>query len=123
MQFAYEGFTHEGNDRCFRFRPVGLNESAAPFLIKVALGLFAQNQVRVQDGPRFCVDLLQTAFASDPTGLNRFHTYRVVSEDFRSLLVKRKRELALKAVKKPHFTPPRKPSLSSNLFLGIPNSR
>lgn len=119
MQFAYEGFTHAGEDRCFRFRATGVEESAAIFLIKIGLSLFAKNQIRVQDGPRFCVELLETAFAGSPANLDRFHNYNVVAEDFRPLLVKRERETALKAQRKAHSSFVRKPSLSSNLVLSV----
>ena len=121
MQFAYEGFTQDGNTRCFLFRGIQQPNASTIFSIEVDLGLLVQNRVRVQEGPMFCLQLLTTASASDPNCLNKYHSYRAVGEDFRPLLVERERSAAEKALKKRPRTPFRKPSAASNVHLGIPS--
>ncbi len=118
MHFAYEGFTHDGDRRCFLFRGIEERSSSVVFSIEVDLGLLVQNRVPVQEGPMFCLQLLNTACVSDPNCLNRFHSYRVVGDDFRPLLIERERTAAEKALKKRSRKPVRKPSLASNLHLG-----
>jgi hypothetical protein len=119
MHFAYEGFTQDGDRRCFLFR--GIEESIAKivFSIEIDLHLLVQNRVPVQEGPMFCLQLLTTASVGGPDCLDRFHSYRVVGDDFRPLLVERERRAAEKALKKTSYRKPvRKPSLGSNLHLG-----
>ena len=118
MHFAYEGFTHDGDRRCFRFRGIEELSPATIFSIEVDLRLLVQNRVLVQEGPMFCLQLLTTASVSGPNGLDRLHSYRVVGDDFRSLLVERERSAAEKALKKRPRKPGRKPSLASNVHLG-----
>lgn len=120
MHFAYEGFTQDGDRRCFLFRSVEERNSTGVFSIEVDLHLLMQNRVPVQDGPMFCLQLLTTASGDGSNCLSRFHSYRVVGEDFRPLLVERERRAAEKALKKPTRKPFRKPSFTSNLHLGIP---
>lgn len=120
MHFAYEGFTHNGNKRCFRFRAIDGRDSVGLFSIEVMLVLFSQNRVPVQDGPRFCLQLLEAASTGEPNCLDRFRTYTVAPEDFRPLIQKREKELAEKVHKAPR-RPFRKPSLGSNLSLGVPS--
>jgi hypothetical protein len=121
MHFAYEGFTHNGGaDRCFQFRGVDKAEPVGLFRIEVELRLFSQNRVPVQDGPQFCLRLLEAASAAEPSDLDRFHSYSVVSEDFRPLLVEREKQRAAKALKTPPRRAVRKPSLGSNVLLGAP---
>ena len=111
MHFAYEGFTHSGGaDRCFQFRAIDKSESVGLFRIEVKLPLFSQNRVPVQDGPQFCLRLLEAASSAEPSDLDRFHSYSVVSEDFRPLLIQREKERAAKALK----TPPRRAMRSSS---------
>lgn len=118
MHFVYQGFTHEGDRRCFTFR--GIEEISAPvvFSIEIALPLLFRNRVPVQDGPAFCLQLLTTASLSGPTFLERFHSYRVLESDFRSLLVERERQAAEKALRKTPRRPLGKPSLRSNIQWG-----
>ena len=123
MHFAYDGFTHKGDKRSFHFRRVDKPGPAVPFCIDVALRLFSQNQVPVQDGPRFCLQLLETAFAAEPNDLDRFQTYSVVGEDFRPLLMEREKARAAKALKTPPRRPFRKPPPGSNLTLGLPSGQ
>jgi hypothetical protein len=121
MQFAYDGFTQDGDRRCFLFRGIEERNPTISFSIEVDLRLFVQNRVPVQEGPVFCLRLLTTASVGGPTCLNRFQSYTVVGEDFRPLLVERERRTAEKAAKKPARKPFRKPSVTSNLRLGTPS--
>lgn len=122
MHFAYEGFTQDGNRRCFRFRGIEEhNASTAIFSIEVDLHLLVQNRVLVQEGPMFCLQLLTTASATGPNSLNKLHSYRAVADDFRPLLVERERSAAEKAFKKHSRKPARKPSPASGLHLGQPS--
>ncbi len=122
MHFVYEGFTHDGGTRRFMFRGVEERSRASVFTIDVALPLFAENRVSVQDGPAFCLQLLTTASLGDPSQLERLQHYKVVEEDFRPLLMERERRAAEKALKKAPRRPFRKPPISSNLRgLGRPS--
>lgn len=118
MHFAYVGFTHEGNRRSFMFRGIEQGQPESIFSIEVDFALLLRNQVRVQEGPMFCLQLLTTASASGLNCLDGLHCYRVVGDDFRSLLMERERSAAEKALKKRWQKPVKKPSLASNLHLG-----
>ncbi len=120
MQFAYDGFTQEGDRRCFLFRGIEERKPTLSFSIGIDLRLLLQNRVPVQEGPMFCLQLLTTASVGGPTCLDRFHSYTVVGEDFRPLLIERERRAAEKAIKKPAHKPFRKPSFTSNLRFGTP---
>ncbi len=122
MHFTYEGFTQDGDRRCFLFRGIEERSPVNVFSIEVDLQLLLQNRVPVQDGPMFCLQLLTTASGDGSNCLDRFHSYRVVGEDFRALLVERARRAAEKALKKPARKPFRKPSFTSNLHLGAPST-
>ena len=123
MRFAYEGFTQDGDRRCFLFRGIEAPNPTNIFSIEIELPLLAQNRVQVQDGPMFCLQLLTAASVGGPTCLDRFQTYRVVGEDFRPLLIERERRAAEKTLKKPARKPFRKPSFTSNLRLGTPSRK
>ena len=118
MHFSYEGFTHDGNMRCFLFHGIQERDPVSAFSIKIDLPLFAQNGIPVQEGPMFCLQLLNSALLAGPSSLNRFHSYRVVGDDFRPLLVEREKHAAEKALKARARRPVRKPSHTSNLRLG-----
>jgi hypothetical protein len=121
MQFAYEGFTHRGDNRCFRFRGMAGRDSVDVYSIEVKLALFAQYAVPVQDGPLLCLQMLEVASAAQPCDLQRYHHYSAVSEDFRPLVVEREKKQAEKALKSAARKPFRKPAPSSNVFLGVPS--
>lgn len=122
MHFVYDGFTHDGGTRRFMFRGIEERTRASVFAIDVALPLFAENRVSVQDGPAFCLQLLTTASLGDPSQLEKLQHYKVVEEDFRPLLIERERRAAEKALKKAPRRPFRKPPISSNLRgLGRPS--
>lgn len=120
MQFAYDGFTQDGDRRCFLFRGIEERNPTISFSIEVDLRLLLQKRVPVQEGPMFCLQLLTTASVGGPTCLDRFQNYTVVGEDFRPLLIERERRAAEKELKKPGRKPFRKPSSTSNLRLGTP---
>ena len=123
MHFAYEGFTQEGDRRCFLFRGIEERNPTISFSIEVDLRLLVQNHVPVQEGPMFCLQLLTTASVGGPTCLGRFQSYKVVAEDFRPLLVERERRAAEKALKNSARKPFRKPSFKSNVHLGTPSKQ
>ena len=120
MHFVYDGFTQDGDRRCFLFRGIEERNPTTSFSIEVDLRLLVQNRVPVQEGPMFCLQLLTTASVGGPTCLDRFQSYTVVGEDFRPLLIERERRAAEKAIKKPARKPFKKPSFASNLRLGTP---
>ena len=61
MHFSYDGFTQDGNRRCFLFRGAEERTSAAGFSIEVDLELLLKNQVPMQEAPMFCLNLLTDA--------------------------------------------------------------
>jgi hypothetical protein len=122
MHFEYQGFTHDGNRRCFLFRGSENRNPVSIFSVEVELSLFVKNGVPVQEGPMFCLQLLTTASLSGSDCLDRFHSYHVVGEDFRPLLIERERRAAEKALRKAPRQPLRKRPFASNLHLGTPNN-
>ena len=116
MQFAYEGFTQDGDRRCFLFRGIDERKPVRVFSIEIDLQLLVQNRVSVQEGPMFCLQLLTAASLSGPTFLDKLHSYRVVREDLRPLLVERENRAAAKAHKKTPRQPLRRPSPASNTY-------
>lgn len=118
MHFAYQGFTHDRDTRCFRFR--GIQELSPPmdFSIEIDLPLLFRTKVPVQDGPTFCLNLLTAAAFGGASFLERFRHYRVIESDFRPLLVERARQAATKAMRKAPRQPARKPSSTSSVHLG-----
>jgi hypothetical protein len=119
MHFSYEGFTHNGSMRCFLFHGVRAPDPVCTFSIEVDLPLFFQNGIPVQEGPMFCLQLLNTALLAGPAILDRFHSYRVVGADLRPLLAEREKHAAEKALKARMRKPVKRPSHMSNLRLGI----
>lgn len=117
MHFAYEGFTHEGDRRCFLFRAIEQSTSVSTFLIEVDLSLFVENHVPVQEGPTFCLELLTRALLAGRNCLDRFHKYRVVGEDLRPMLVERERKAAESALKKASHKTFRRPQAAPTNFL------
>jgi hypothetical protein len=114
VQFLYDGFTQEGNNRCYSFRVVDGHQPAVMYTIWVDLLLFGKYQVSLQSGPMFCLHLLQTVCASsaiDP-GCN----YRAVDADFAVVLAERAARAAAVASKKTARRPFRKPQLAPYLY-------
>ncbi len=98
MQFAYDGFIQQDNIRCFRFHRICDEKIKEVFQIQVGLRLFSQHRVLVQDGPRFCLKLLNAVSVDRFVDLTQFHNYRVVSTDFTSLLAERAQQVAAKQI-------------------------
>jgi hypothetical protein len=118
MHFVYEGFTQAGSRRRFLFRRVEERTPVEVFAIDIDLPLLAQNRVSIQDGPSFCLQLLTKASSEGPVDLHRLHSYLVVGEDFRPLIVERQRRETEKALKIRARAPYHKPPLRSNLRIG-----
>jgi hypothetical protein len=119
MVFSYDGFTHDGNIRCFLFRGMEARDPVSAFSIEIDLPLLSQNGILVQDAPTFCLRLLTAAVLAGPAALDRFHRYRVIGADFRPLLIERETAAAEKALKARARKPVRKPSQASNLRLSM----
>jgi hypothetical protein len=118
MHFSYEGFTQDGNRRCFLFRAAEERTSGTGFSIEVDLGLLLKNQVPMQEAPMFCLNLLTDASLGEPGSLDRLRSYTVVGDDFKELHVERQRQAAERLSKKATRRPIRKHSNMSNLHLG-----
>ena len=115
MNFTYEGFTQDQSRRCFTFRGIEEYHPVSFFSIELDLPLFTQNQISVQEGPMFCLQLLKTALLAGPSFLEKFQHYRVLAEDLRPLLLERERRASEKAMKKSSYRPFRKPPSTSHI--------
>lgn len=115
MQFLYNGFRQDGNNRCYSFDAREGREPATPCRVWIDLALFAKHRVSLQNGPGFCLQLLQTAWIASEEPATESREYRAVDKDFASLLSERAARLALAASRKPARRPFRKPSPSSQL--------
>lgn len=121
MKFLYQGFTHKGDIRSFTFHGIEQSKVAALFSIEVDLSLFARNHIAIQVGPVFCLQLLTTACAEDSDFISRLHSYRIVEEDLRPLVMDREQRAASKASRPAPRRPARKPPVTSQLRgLGVP---
>jgi hypothetical protein len=119
MNFTYQGFTLNDGMRCFTFwstktgnNPIGI------FSIEVDLLLLSRIRVPVQEGPMFCLQMLNAASLAGLEFVERLHNYRLVEEDFRHLLIEREKRAAEKASKKHLRKPIAKHSAQSSLVLG-----
>ena len=121
MQFAYEGFTHRGDNRYFRFRCMPGRDTVDLYSIEIKLALFLKYAVPIQDGPMLCLQMLEAASGAQPCDLERFHRYCAVNEDFQPRVIEREKIQAEKALKNAARKPFRKPSHKSNIFLGVPS--
>lgn len=117
MHFAYEGFTHDRDRRCFMFRGIEERNPVSVFHIELDLPLLLENRLPVQDAPMFCLQLLTAAALIGPSGLDKFKNYRILPEDLRPLLMERERRAAEKAMRKPFRRPVQKPTSMSNIQL------
>ena len=122
MHFAYDGFTQDGNRRCFLFRASEERTSAPGFSIEVDLGLLLKNRVPMQEAPLFCLNLLTDASVGEPGSLDRLRSYTIVGEDFKQLHMERQRQAAERLSKKPTRRPIRSHSYLSNVHLGSPSN-
>ena len=89
MRFAYVGFTHERGKRCFQFRRVGDVAPVAPLTIEVDLALLSRNKLSIQEAPLFCLKMLESSAISEEEVSDRFHPYRLIADDFRTLNAER----------------------------------
>ena len=115
MKFLYQGFTHQGDIRSFTFHGMEQSKTTATFCIEVDLLLFAKNQVAIQVGPMFCLQMLTAACEADPDFVARLHSYRIVQEDLRPLVNDREQRAASKACRAAPRRPARKPPVTSQL--------
>ena len=99
MVFAYQGFTHESGRRCFLFNSVEANVPAMAFTIEVDLRLFVQFKIPVQDGPSFCLQLLNKASTDGSSYLDKLRRYEVIGEDFQPMVMEREKKEAEKTMK------------------------
>jgi hypothetical protein len=114
VQFFYNGFTQEGNNRSYSFKAVEEHQPAVLYTIRVDLALFAKYQVSLQNGPMFCLHLLQAGCSGDGQ-MCPGCTYRAVDSDFAGVLAERAAQAAAAASKKVARRPFRKPQPSSQL--------
>ncbi len=115
MQFLYDGFTQDGNNRCYSFKAVDGHRPIVLYTIWVDLALFAKYQVALQSGPTFCLHLLQTACASSTDQKDPDCNYRAVDADFAGVLAERAARATAIALKRTARRPFRKPQPSSQL--------
>lgn len=115
MQFLYNGFTQDGNNRCYSFKAVEERQPTILYSIWVDLALFTKYQVSLQSGPMFCLHLLQAACNSSTGQMNPDGSYRAVDADFASVLAERAARATAVASKKAARRPFRKPQPSSQL--------
>ncbi len=99
MVFAYQGFTHESSKRCFLFHSIEPNVPVIAFTIAVDLTLFSQYKVPVQDGPSFCLQMLNKASTGGSLTLDKLRSYQVVGDDFRPMVLEREKKEADKILK------------------------
>jgi hypothetical protein len=113
MHFLYQGFTHQDGTRSFLFQGVDERKIQTSFSIAISIPLFVRNQMAIQDGPRFCLNLLTSADGSTPDALERLHHYQVVQADLLPIIEDRERRARVKALKGAPRRFMRKPSLTS----------
>ena len=94
------------------------NHPITSYLIEVDLLLLSRLRVSVQDGPMFCLDMLNTACAAGVESLAKLCRYRLLEEDFRPLLVQREKLAAEKAARRFQRKPFAKHSPKSDVVLG-----
>ena len=116
MHFTYEGFTQHGGKRNFLFLGTNDEREKSSFCINVELALLLENHVAVQDAPLFCQELLSKACANGSVYLDRLHSYEIVTEDLRPILIDRASREAKKRLQRSR-TRYRKPSAASNVVL------
>ena len=119
VQLIYNGFTQDGNNRCYCFDAVEKKQPVVPYIVWVDLSLFAKYHVPLQSGPMFCLKLLQSALKSETGTPERTRNYFAIDDDFADLLLERAAQAAAAADKKPARRPFRKPSPASQLHRNI----
>jgi hypothetical protein len=115
MEFLYRGFTQTGNARSYWFDAVEAGQPAKQCCVCIELALFTRNQLSLQSGPQFCLQLLRAGCQADPRRVGEFQSYNAVESDFASLRSERAAQAEAAAHKRPPRRPPPKPSASSQL--------
>jgi hypothetical protein len=115
VHFIYDGFVQDGNNRCYSFKAVEEHRASAVYNVWVDLKLFTKYQVPLQNGPMFCLHLLQASDRANPESI-----YHAVDSDFAGVLAERAARATALASKKVARRPLRKPQPSSQLnrYLG-----
>lgn len=74
MRLRYMGFEHRGNVRSYCFQRLTPGQQAQTFSVDADLLLFQTYQVRIQEGPALCLQLLSVGLesAGDPQSLVRY---------------------------------------------------
>jgi hypothetical protein len=101
VQFTYNGFTQEGNNRCYSFGSRGETNTTTSYCLWVDLSLFAKYRVPLQSGPGFCLQLLHGAFEDGAEQMHNHRNYHTIDADFTSLLAERAVQAATVASRKP----------------------
>jgi hypothetical protein len=122
VRFTYEGFIQNGGRRNFLFEGTDDEREKTLFSICVDLTLLIQNAVPVQEAPLFCQGLLARASCAGAGCLDKFHSYQLLDEDLRPILLERAAREAKKKLQKSR-TVYRKPAATSNLILANPEAR
>lgn len=120
MQFLYDGFVQDGNNRCYSFKAIEERRASAVHNIWVDLKLFTKYQVPLQNGPMFCLHLLQAAWSASSDQVNPECIYHAVDADFAGVLAERAARATALASKKVARRPVRKPQPSSQLHRYLP---
>jgi hypothetical protein len=115
VEFVYQGFTQDGNYRCYAFDGVEGHLPPKSYAISVDLSLFSKHQVSFQSGPMFCLKILRSACEAGSDKLDKCRFYRAIDSDFADLMSERAARAAAIAMKKPARRFVRKPPPTSQL--------
>ena len=85
MRLRYLGFEHRGNLRSYSFQRLTPGQPPQTFLVDADVLLFQRCQMRMQDGPALCLQLLSAGLASDRDPQSLIH-YSVTAQDMTSFL-------------------------------------
>lgn len=120
MQFLYMGFDQKSNVRYFRFQcvlPTEPRSRAQRFLnftLHSDMSQWARYKISIQDGPKLCLGILNTALDGSVDNAGQFASYEVTSADLAAFAsIRTAIDEAKAARRKPrtHF----KPAASSQL--------
>ena len=120
MRFLYMGFIQQANVRRYRFqgavpkeRPTKLTKNIE-FLLTADMSVLPQYQIRIQDVPALCLQILATASTGAGPEAVPFASYAITHEDFSAYASARN---AIEQAKATRRKPRRsfKPSASSQL--------
>lgn len=114
------GFTQQGNTRAYRFQGVVPSERPAKitrnieFILNADMSLLSRCQIRLQDCPALCLQILSTRLASLAGASVPFASFAITNEDLSVFLAGRKAVEDAKSARRKH-RPAFKPSASSQL--------